>query len=339
MRNSPTPRAPLAQSGFGAEVRDALASAPPAWLSDRGDGPRWTPLTFTSVESKKTTLSPLDDGSVLATVANDRDEKYVISLPVEAGMLDGLTGVKLEALTHESLPNFGPGIADGNFVLGEIQVMFKPKGGKFETLELAEARADLSQENYDVSTAIDGQPKGRNNNGWAVGNGRSRPHWATFRLKEPLAETGDGTLQFVMTFPYQDGRHMLGRFRLSVTTDEQPLRPGLPAAVAEAVAAGDAATDEQMSALAAYLDETADAAVDARRVLADAARPRPVDPQLASLRRQLRLAEKPLPPDPRLVRLNRAVDLSAEQLKTPRLTAAQDVTWALINSPAFLFNH
>ena len=46
-----------------------------------------------------------------------------------------------------------------------------------------------------------------------------------------------------------------------------------------------------------------------------------------------------MPVDPRLVQLRHDVEMSIQQAATRRLTAAQDIAWALINSPAFLFNH
>ena len=65
----------------------------------------------------------------------------------------------------------------------------------------------------------------------------------------------------------------------------------------------------------------------------------PVDPKLSQLRDALAEVSRPLPPDAKLQRLRRDVELSAKQLEKSRLTFAQDLAWALINSPAFLFNH
>ena len=42
--------------------------------------------------------------------------------------------------------------------------------------------------------------------------------------------------------------------------------------------------------------------------------------------------------DPEWNRLTKSVATSAEQQKNERLTGIQDLAWALINSPAFLFN-
>ena len=62
------------------------------------------------------------------------------------------------------------------------------------------------------------------------------------------------------------------------------------------------------------------------------------DPKLAELKGKLDEAKQPLPVDPKFARLQRAVQLSEQQLKDARLTAAQDLAWALINNPSFLFN-
>ena len=67
--------------------------------------------------------------------------------------------------------------------------------------------------------------------------------------------------------------------------------------------------------------------------------PLPVDPILVKLRDGLAEAGRPLPLDAGLERLRRDMQLSTRQLEKARLTFAQDLAWALINSPAFLFNH
>ena len=47
-----------------------------------------------------------------------------------SGNLPGTKALRIEALTHESLPQRGPGRAgNGNFVLGDLQVRFAANNG------------------------------------------------------------------------------------------------------------------------------------------------------------------------------------------------------------------
>jgi hypothetical protein len=75
------------------------------------------------------------------------------------------------------------------------------------------------------------------------------------------------------------------------------------------------------------------------KALVEAQKPRPVDPKLKMLRDTLTRVSMPVPEDAKLKQLKRGVDLSKKQLTNKRLIAAQDIAWALINNPAFLFNH
>ncbi|MEC7543822.1 MAG: hypothetical protein VX479_09220, partial [Verrucomicrobiota bacterium] len=72
--------------------------------------------------------------------------------------------------------------------------------------------------------------------------------------------------------------------------------------------------------------------------LAEARKPLPVDPQMRKLEVVLEEAKKPLSLPSEVVRLRRALGLSKEHIANKRIIAAQDLTWALINTPAFLFN-
>ena len=49
--------------------------------------------------------------------------------------------------------------------------------------------------------------------------------------------------------------------------------------------------------------------------------------------------EEPIRLDPYLVQLRVDAQASTRQTENTRLTVVQDLTWALINSPGFLFNH
>ena len=64
-----------------------------------------------------------------------------------------------------------------------------------------------------------------------------------------------------------------------------------------------------------------------------------MDPKLVALTAELAEVSKPVPDDPAIVRVRSDLAASTQQLANRRLTAMQDLAWALINSPAFLFNH
>jgi hypothetical protein len=66
--------------------------------------------------------------------------------------------------------------------------------------------------------------------------------------------------------------------------------------------------------------------------------PLTIDQRVVDARAALELAQRPVPPDPLLARLERDFEQSRGQLENLRLTMAQDLAWAMVNSPAFLFN-
>ena len=98
-------------------------------------------------------------------------------------------------------------------------------------------------------------------------------------------------------------------------------------------------TDAQKAAAAKFF-RLVDADLRAKATaVAESRKPLPIDPHLKELRETLAYVSRPVPLDPILAQLRRDAELSTKQIANRRLTAAQDLAWALINSPAFLFNH
>ena len=97
-------------------------------------------------------------------------------------------------------------------------------------------------------------------------------------------------------------------------------------------------SEEQKQALAAYPSRIDLGLLKQQQALAKAKLPVPEDPKLKELKSVLARAELPVPIDPKLVQLRADAELSTKQLANKRLTGAQDLAWAIINNPAFLFN-
>ncbi len=152
-----------------------------------------------------------------------------------------------------------------------------------------------------------------------------------------MANDGGSQFTIVMTSNFQNGKYNPGRFRLWVTTSPT-VRFGTPAAVAAALKAAKRTPEQNALLTQHFLNQFKDYQTQ-KKVLANARRPLPVDAQLVALETKHTDTQKPIQLDPKLVQLRRDAGLSQTQLGNKRLTAAQDLAWALINSPAFLFNH
>lgn len=305
----------------------------------------WTALKPEQVKGPKDVKLTVEaDHSVTVAGKVNRDTYTVVAKTP----LRGITAVRLEMLTDPRSPRGGPGRAnDGNFVLTEFEMFAVAQGSKDlpRKLELINPQADFSQENYDIKFAVDGD-SGSRDRGWAVSPAFGVTHWATFQLKTPLAPTGRGqgegaetVLTFKLISQFNSPGFVPGRFRISLATAKEPVGLSLPEEFRVILTTpADKRDQAHQAALVKYF-QAVDAELRRRqKEVADSRQPLAIDPGLQELRGQVGQLGKPLPEDALLVQLRQDVEISNRQLANPRLTFAQDLAWALINSPAFLFN-
>ncbi len=325
-----------------AAVAAAEAAVPQklaAWEGGQKGQTGWVALEPGEMKSKnKAKLEKQPDNSIFVSGAEGKTT-YTVTAPIK---LATLTGLRLEALTDERLGGRGPGRSGGgNFVLTEIEAEWTADGAgqKPVPVKFKDALASFSQVGYDVKTAIDGN-EADTNNGWAVyPDGAGREETAIFTTGGEAVPVGPGQLTIKLKQQYTDGKHTLGRFRLSVTNDPGALTLGLPAPVVQVLAVAPAArTPDQQKTLVEFYKGLDPEVRKLQDALKQAMVPPPADAPLATLKAALAKASEPVAIDAKLARLRQDVDLSRQQLTNRRLTAAQDIAWALVNNPAFLFN-
>ena len=316
----------------------ALPAKISKWEQELGDNASlWTALQPTELKSTNgATLTVGADQSVIATGNNGKTD-YVLSAPSD---LSGITAIRLEMLTDDSLPAKGPGRQGGNFVLGEIELEIAPASDptKFQRIKFNSAMASFSQQNYEVAKAIDGKPGGPNA-GWAISPQVGKNQTAIFGIGQPIGNGAGNILRFTLKQPL-DEVHTLGKFRLSVTTKQGPLPFSIPENIKQALAlAKEKRNEKQTQEITKYFRDNDAGLKGLDQRLAEAKKPLPADPKLTELRNQYSALEKSPRADPRHDLLRNDFNLSTKQLAQRRLTGAQDLAWALINTPAFLFNH
>jgi formylglycine-generating enzyme required for sulfatase activity len=187
------------------------------WNKHENEDPgRWAILKPAQAKSQLgATLSILSDGSILASGTNRQRDRYRVVLTVSKDI--DLAAVRLEALTHPSLPGNGPGRYPGRdggqyagtFAQESCKVTATSPNRKDRiTLEFDNAWADHQDPTYRV-----------NKNGyWNIAaDGRGQNCTAIWSLSKPVPLVAGTTLTFEMEFGFFTlAAENLGHFRLSV---------------------------------------------------------------------------------------------------------------------------
>ena len=179
------------------------------------DDSNWQILSPIDMESAGgATLEALPDDSILASGLNPIGDVYTI---LTKPSLDQIGAIRLEALTHPSLPDNGPGRAApkaaGVFALirWDLTCSSPNEQGEERTIQTREAWADHTM-NADDDV---------NGGHWNITYGAGEPHIALFRVEPPVPFTKGDRLRFKMSFNRSTEwpRQNLGRFRLSLASD------------------------------------------------------------------------------------------------------------------------
>ena len=164
------------------------------------------------------TLTELPDRSILVSGPNPDADDYEIVTEVEVSQIGA---IRLDALTHDSLPQQGPGRDHtrhlGNFAMHgwEVTLASGADGTQPVLLQFSQVSADPAVADFPATTG------GHWNGKYGVGTDQQ----AVFRLARPVPCQPGVRLTFRMRFSISKewpGQN-LGRFRLSVAADPEAL--------------------------------------------------------------------------------------------------------------------
>ncbi len=192
---------------------DGQAAWEESFLRREPTGAVWRRLDPVQLDSREgSRMRALDDKSILVGPKHAAHDVYRVQAASE---LEWVTAVRLDTLTHDSLPKQGPGLAgNGNFVMTGFEL--KVDG---ERVKLIRAVADHTQPRFDPMKLLDGDKS----TGWAINVGKgskkkmNENHWVWFIPEQPIRSDG-GSLEFVIRHESARNRdYMVGRFAVSAT--------------------------------------------------------------------------------------------------------------------------
>ncbi len=235
-------------------LKRAAKGAEPAIPAEQS----WRVLDLTEYKSKgDAVFEKLDDGSLLASGPNTMFDSYTFTAETDA---TDIASIRVEALTHPSLYEQGPGRSiSGQFLMRAFRVDIQSIAvGEIDPIktELAAARATDHLEGD--ARSVEGAANIRGTFlGWTLSpSGIGADQAAVFDFAKPIGFEDGTRLIISLRFAYNT-QFALGRPRLSISTEsglEAAVGSGVPQNVVEGLAllkrAGqDALSDKQRAAL------------------------------------------------------------------------------------------
>ena len=192
------------------------------WLDDTPLDPEttaaWNLLSGKLSSSANSQFALQSDGSLLATGTAPAGE--VLTYETKIGVSNA-KAIRLEALSHASLPRNGPGRApNGNFALGDIRIFKVVPEGSLQRIQLARGQATHQQNNDSLSIAasLDDNLV----SGWAVDGQIGKSQAAVFWFEDPDELKQGDSIRIELELKHPNTQHTLGCVRFSVSQQETP---------------------------------------------------------------------------------------------------------------------
>jgi len=177
----------------------------------------WQYIEPTSMKTNLPHLALETESIIYASGDSAKHDIFELEFKVDT---DNVTAIRIEALPDPRLPNYGPGMTNyegtiGDFFLTEFQLVSNNEPVTFTAAEHSYARNRYGNKGTAAALMIDGDIQ----TGWSVHQGQGQRHLAVIQPGKPIP---GGHWKMTMHF----GRHFsssLGKFRLSIATDDKPL--------------------------------------------------------------------------------------------------------------------
>ena len=218
----------------------------------------WTELDLASyVSAGGARFTEEKDGSLVVSGNNPEKDRYTL---VGTTSLKGISAVRIDFLTHDSLPAGGPGRAgDGNFVLSEVKItnygLTDPTYS--QEIPVERALASHSQKGFEIEKAVDGDGE----TGWSVNGplGPNRDHQAVFVPSQSLGHRVGKGSTISLTLEQLHGKGLnIGSLQVFLTrAPRKDLKRVFPMPVERALAtpSGERSPQKQSTILDYYVSQ------------------------------------------------------------------------------------